>query len=182
MVKSIILIASLLSIIDVSYSQIYEFDSFEDLEMRSSNGQNWNYNYNTLEEFKDRFASTMIDTTFIDEMNLDVLTTFDYGQSRFTFCNQSILCYFHILNTDYFICIDGDIVKIGDSIEALCLKYIRSSKSRKLINESKAVNSERSNKASSAIESIDLNHKGNLDVWLKIYHKNGIIVKIKYYQ
>ena len=182
MIKSIFLIALLLSIVDVSYSQIYEFDSFEDLEIKSSNGQNWNYNNNTLEEFKDRFSYTMIDTTIIDEMNYDVLTIFDYGQSRFTFCDKAVLCYFHILNADHFICIDENIVKIGDSIEELSQKYIRSIKSRKLINENKSVSSDRNNKAPSTIESIDINHKGNLDVWLKIYHKNGIIVKIKYYQ
>jgi len=79
MIKSIFLITSLLSIVDVSYSQIYVFDSFEDLEIKSSNGQNWNYNNNTLEEFKDRFSYTMIDTTIIDEMNYDVLTIFDLG-------------------------------------------------------------------------------------------------------
>jgi len=73
-------------------------------------------------------------------------------------------------------------VKIGDSIEELSQKYILSIKSRKLINENKSVSSDRNNKAPSTIESIDINHKGNLDVWLKIYHKNGIIVKIKYYQ
>ena len=87
MLKAIIFGALTMLIWDFCHSQVHNFDSFEDLMIKSHNGQSWNYEKNSLDEFKIKFPFIDNDTTLIDQLNNDIITVLQYSQNRFTFCN-----------------------------------------------------------------------------------------------